>query len=100
MFDPERYIHPCSDIVIRKNSTGETRTIKVDLAWYDHSHYFWTDGNFGCDCNRHLVWLGMPKGSAHDEHDFKCGYKEYTVIKAIFPDGTEELIDEVPDVQS
>lgn len=84
-------LHPSSKITIRKISTGETKTVPVDLAWYEHSLFFWTEGNFSCDCNRHLVWIGL--GNYPDEES-KCGHTEYTVIKATFPDGTEQLIDE------
>lgn len=84
-------LHPSSKITIRKNSTGEVRTVPCGLGWYEHSLFFWTDGNFGCDCNRHLVWLGLVNRS---DEELKCGHTEYTVVKATFPDGTEQLIDE------
>lgn len=85
-------LHPSSKITIRKNSTGEIRVADFPLPWYEHSLYFWSEGNFSCDCNRHDLF-GRVLDPQFDE-DFKCGHNEYTVIKATFPDGTEQLIDE------
>lgn len=86
-------IHQNCDVVVRKNSTGEVKRIRTDLEWFDHSHFFWTEGNFSCDCNRHHVFH-WDKEPPRKQEKFKCGHTAYTVIKVIFPDGTEQLIDE------
>lgn len=83
------------DIHIRKNATGEIRVYHDDSAWEDHTLFFWTDGNFGCDCNRDLVWRWAAGENTDDQPspDFPCGDDAYTVIKAVLPDGTEVKID-------
>ena len=39
--------------IITDTTTGETREYDFpELDWMEHSDYLWSDGNFGCDCNR------------------------------------------------
>lgn len=90
IFDPNNFLHPTYVVEIRHNPTGVVRFISTGLAWYDHSMYFWTEGNFSCDCNRAIVFNNMKSAGV----DHRCGYRDFTAIRAIFPDGTEERIDE------
>jgi len=50
-------------IRIHENATGETRTIESeeygDLA---QAHFIWSEGNYGCDCNRFLFFHDFPEG--------------------------------------
>ena len=82
-------------VVIRKNETGELRLRHVDLDWEDGSYWFWTEGNFGCDCNRELEWL-RACGEEDDEtwDKVECGHYRYSVIYAILPDNTVILFQE------
>lgn len=79
---------------IRNNSTGEIRPwdsgLDYDPACHDGFIYHWTEGNFGCDCNRSNFF------HRNDEHDYsdECGNDGYTVIDATLPDGTVIVIDE------
>lgn len=74
-------------VEIEKTSTGEVRTIASGLDWYDHSEFFWTDGNFGCDCNRSLVFqCGAEEGDA-DEPEADCGVGEFRVVSIKAQDG-------------
>ena len=82
-------------VIMRKESTGEIRACDMDLDFKlpndesDGDVFWWTEGNFGCDCNRHIVFEGK-----HDkDHIFPCGYKEYTVLYCELPDGTKVSID-------
>lgn len=84
--------YPSYDVLIRHNSTGEVRKSHQDLEWRKGSHWWWTEGNFGCDCNRKLEF--QRAGGVELADCESCGQKAYTVIKAIFPDGTELAIDE------
>ena len=84
--------YPSYDVLIRKNATGEVRTSHQDLPWKEHSLWSWTEGNFGCDCNRKLQF--ERAGKEEGAEDYECGHSAYTVIKAIFPDGKELAIDE------
>lgn len=80
-------------VTIRKNATGETRVYDCsDLEWREHSLFWWTDGNFGCDCNRELSFE-RAGGSDPDIDAVKCGDGAFTVLHADFPDGSRIIID-------
>jgi len=96
------------DVEMRRNATGEVRRIALDFEWEKDGGtdlYWWTDGNFGCDSNRILVWTDwgrtepfdsiaeMPKNDGPDEIHY-CDTGHFTVIKAILPDGREIPIDD------
>lgn len=54
----ERDHGDCADmsyvVVLRENATGIERQIKVNREWDDGEEFYWSSGNFGCDCNREL----------------------------------------------
>lgn len=87
-------------IVIRNNVTGEMRRIPQDHEWEEHTAFWWTEGNMGCDCNRHLVWVRSEPGPrpADDPHlntvEAACGDTHYTVVRAEFDDGTNVILDD------
>ena len=64
-------------VKIRDNETGEihtiTRTRHIDMQSFID---LWTDGNFGCDCNRSLFYHEM---SPSDDDDISCGDTRYSV---------------------
>ena len=67
---------------LRRNSDGLVRQIKQDGNWTgeDGHEFLWTEGNFGCDCNRHLFF----ERAAGDEpawDDLECGQSAYTIVK-------------------
>lgn len=72
---------------IRNNATGEVRVRQEEWThegWDGPAsgvHFFWTDGNFGCDCNRAIWW--------HDDGniDRTCGSGKFSV-RLIAEDGT------------
>jgi hypothetical protein len=37
---------------IHEVATGRTATWTAEWNWKDDDQYLWTEGNFGCDCNR------------------------------------------------
>ena len=80
-------IYPYSDILLRDEQTGETNLVRWQYPWYDHSLFFWQEGNFSCDCNRGDLFFG------NNDVDFPCSGNRFTVVKATFPDGTSILID-------
>lgn len=92
------------DVMIRDNSTGETRTCPMpELEWHESSMFWWTEGNFACDCNRGLEFAragGMTEAEIDaldeeaDGRAFPCGDSRYTAVKAVFGDGREIPIDE------
>jgi hypothetical protein len=86
-------------VLIRKNDTGEERTYRSDdVEWDDTTEFFWTEGNFACDCNRHLSFLraGGP-GPADDPHwnnaEHDCGDTAYAVPYATLEDGSRVELD-------
>lgn len=62
-------------VCIVNNLTKEQRVKAVDLEWNESSYFWWTEGNFGCDCNRQLVWDDWKT-------DFKllvCGESKFSI---------------------
>lgn len=85
-------------VAIRQNATGEIRMHEIDFTdWGKPDGYtdlfWWTDGNFGCDCNRKASFYNV--GIDEPGMDFPCGHEAYSVLYAILPDGKKILIDEV-----
>ena len=83
------------DLVVRRNADGETRRFPVtDIDWDDESTLGWlTDGNFGCDCNRFLLFeraCGRDPELASGE---RCGDGAFTILTAVLPDGTVIPVD-------
>ena len=79
---------------IRDNATGEVRRVPQSLPWGKGSGslYWWTEGNFGCDCNRSHVFATKEESEADGFSD-ECGKTRFTVIKALFEDGSETQVD-------
>ena len=83
------------DILIRKNETGEIRRYTFDwVSWDEETDPYWlTDGNYGCDCNRHLAF---ERAVGNNEFiKAPCGEGAYSILKAILPDGKEIPVDAV-----
>lgn len=71
-------------VSITDTTTGETRERTYDDLgeWDEGSEYWWTDGNFGCDCNRGLEF-GRAGGIDYDDNITCNPYPEpnrYTVV--------------------
>ena len=41
---------------IRDRTTGFVRPHEVEFDWDDNQKWLWTEGNFGCDCNRRIFF--------------------------------------------
>ena len=73
------------------NETGQVRFYHDDLEWCDESSVFmWTEGNYGCDCNRSLFFYGVPPDH---EIESPCGEGRFTVLFAELPNGTRVVLD-------
>jgi hypothetical protein len=69
-------------IHIRRNSDGKI----VDLPWRsywpehppwgDSDEYIWSDGNYGCDCNREIFWC---RATGEDDTGRGCGESAYSI---------------------
>lgn len=99
-------------VQMRDTQTGEERL--AGPYPYEFGHFWWTDGNMGCGCNRQAEWH-----RAHPEHNEdewiddgdptgncyhptlgplfgECRENRYSALWANLPDGTREYIDETP----
>jgi hypothetical protein len=75
------------DVVIRRNSDGVVRTYHHPTPWGEYCDYQWFEGNYSCDCNRHLFF--QEAANEDDGEDAQCGETRYAVIKFVMPDGSE-----------
>jgi hypothetical protein len=69
---------------IRSAETGEVRSFVDDAEWNEGPSFGWTEGNFGCDCNRGLQFFGseFDFDSMDDDECDKltpCGHSRYAV---------------------
>ena len=85
------------DVALRKNDTGEVRICRQNIDWdtsNDCGHvYYWTEGNFGCDCNRELTFL-RAGGETPALDDVECGESRFTALYALLPDGRKVMLDD------
>ena len=58
-------------ITLRRISDGEVRTIMETWGDYPAAQYNWLEGNYSCDCNRHMAFA-RAAGREADE-DVECG---------------------------
>ncbi|CAN5816701.1 hypothetical protein BH20PSE1_BH20PSE1_01400 [soil metagenome] len=79
-------------VLLRNNQTGEERWFQDPLPWEDHTEFMWTEGNYACDCNRHLSFERAGGREPADEEG-KCGTERYTALYAEFPDGARVPLD-------
>ena len=80
-------------VLLKNNHTGEERWIDNELPWEDHCDFMWTEGNFSCDCNRHL-FFERASGRDPDLSEGECGDEKYTALYAELSDGTRHQFDE------
>jgi hypothetical protein len=87
-------------VILRNNATGEERRYADGFEWDDEGHFtfMWTDGNYGCDCNRELFFkrAGGEQGKV-DLDDERCGSERYAALRAEREDGTTIAIDSLPE---
>ena len=75
-------------VAYRKNDTGETRIRKYPHSEYDVDHTIWwlTEGNFGCDCNRELEWR-RANGEDPDWGEVYCSDGRFSIPYIILDNG-------------
>lgn len=77
------------DVHIMRVSTGEVRVYNYPGEW-DYGHdYMWSDGNYGCDCNRSLFFA---RAGGEPDDETQCGETAFKIVK-ITQDGKEIDID-------
>ena len=74
--------------LLKRNVDGVERwTDWSDATHLDSLVFFWTEGNFGCDCNRQLEF--ERAGSEPEDDDPTCGDDRYELISLELNDGRE-----------
>ena len=66
------------EVVLTRASDGAARTYVAEAEGYsmEDDEFAWSEGNYHCDCNRHLFWLRAGgDGPGHIE----CGEGMYRV---------------------
>jgi hypothetical protein len=75
-------------VQIRDTKTGEARLCEMDVQWRDNL-FWWTGGNFACDCNRGDTFNGGYQ--TWDDEESRCnpigGPQRFVVEFFIDPDG-------------
>lgn len=76
-------------VVICDQQTGYRRRCEMGgIVWNESGPYWWTDGNFGCDCN---LGATFAEGKPVNRRDYDCcGNARYTIEAFIFDPGTPE----------
>lgn len=77
-------------VEIRNNATGEVRRYRDEYfnSPGSASVYLWTDGNYGCDCNRSMFFARAGnEAEDDDEPDVECGDEKFSALRAHCDDG-------------
>lgn len=64
---------------IRRNADGVVR-IYEDAGFFEKGaflDYIWSEGNFACDCNRHLFFVRAGNGDEDEGDDNACTSELY-----------------------
>ncbi len=72
------------------NQTGERRMVTMDFDWHDASEFWWTEGNFACDCNRYTTFYETEPS---EDGEDKCGDTRFRVEYALLPTGERVELD-------
>jgi hypothetical protein len=77
-------------VLIRNNETGEERLYAETYPWHDAAQFLWTEGNYGCDCNRAIFFADA---GGEGDIDIDCGDSRFSALYAEFPNGTRIQLD-------
>ena len=72
-------------IRITQTETGETADVHTPGKTWEEEEWYWTEGNFGCDCNRVLLFYEYGKGreATEEEADVFCKDDEKYTIEVL-----------------
>lgn len=77
-------------VTMRDEETQEELTFSMrKIEWEDGSDFWWSEGNYGCDCNRHLEFQEAKTGSRPMDDKVSCNGERYRVICIKLEDGTQ-----------
>lgn len=80
-------------VTITDTTTGESRTFDDTGTWGNEygdtgfQDYIWSEGNYGCDCNREIFFRRVKD---EDDSQRKCGEGRFT-LRIVDPATGEEL---------
>jgi hypothetical protein len=66
-------------VLLRDNQTNKEQWYVNESPWGEGSYFLWTEGNYSCDCNRHIFF---EIAADRDTGDCPCGEIRYTAICA------------------
>ncbi len=70
-------------VTLRRNSDGLERSFDEEVEAYNGAICFaWTQGNYSCDCNRH-IFFERAAGVESKDADEMCGDERYTLIGVV-----------------
>jgi hypothetical protein len=78
-------VEPC-EVHIRRVADGVVRVHRD--GWHSDAgspDFIWSDGNFGCDCNRH-DFFEQAAGKETEGH-YQCGTTAYVVDRIVLLNG-------------
>ena len=65
-------------VCIRRNADGVERV--TEEKDYEYSEWVWSEGNIGCDCNRHLFFIRAGGESEPEKpEELPCGSDKYSI---------------------
>ena len=68
-------------VSIKRNTTGEIRKFTYTYDTGEFFDYIWSEGNYKCDCNRHLFFL--QAGGEEEDDGVECGESLYTITEIL-----------------
>jgi hypothetical protein len=77
---------PGYNVLIYDRLTNEQRTFRNESPLAEHSVFHWSDGNYGCDCNRHIFFCRAADQDAPE--DVACGDDRFVIDEIRLDDGS------------
>jgi hypothetical protein len=74
-------------VLMRDNKTKQEKLVSLNLEWHEASKFWWTEGNFACDCNREEVFYDVENDNT------ECGNSRFIAIYAELETGEKVYLD-------
>jgi len=78
-------------VEIKRTADGRVARWHSDQEWEEIDLYRWTDGNYGCDCNREIYFMEAIGAKVDDQADLVCGETRFQVLRITSDDGSRLL---------
>ena len=73
------------DVHLLETATGRRAVYRDEYAWRETLEFQWSEGNYGCDCNRSLFFHRAL--NIDEPEDPACGENAFKVEKIVDLDG-------------